>query len=214
MQTNLQYDCQCSKCCCDRLSDPTLIPTAAEKFIADAPSSQSHSDVYIEDNYWVIYGYAILNAPTVEQLKGFSPIVEVGAGTGYWAWELRLAGLDIVPTDPLPKHSFGKSAPWTQILRLTGPQAAKQYPSRNLLICWPDFNKTWPEETIKQFTGEYVLYAGEPEVGCTGTLEMFEELSASFTLEQVLEIPRFRANNDRLYVYKRHTQPPPEQQTQ
>ena len=199
-----RHHCSCAHCNCLRLREPALPPTAAEKLITETPPQISHSDIATQDAYWRTFGYAILNAATVEFLKKYSPIVEAGAGTGYWAWELQKAGLDVVPTDPSPEIRFPDATLWTNVLPLTGPQAAAARPGRNLLLCWPDREGEWPQRTLETFTGNRLIYVGEERNGCTGTPEMFNILDDTFTLERTHAIPRFRGNNDHLFIYIRN----------
>ena len=144
MNPSTRHPCSCAHCNCVRLRDPALPPTAAESLITETPPPASHSDLATQDAYWRTIGYAILNTPTVEFLKAYTPIVEAGAGTGYWAWELQKAGIDVVPTDPSPEIRFPEATPWTKVLPLAGPQAAATHPDRNLLLCWPDREGDWP----------------------------------------------------------------------
>jgi hypothetical protein len=58
------------------------LPSARQKGKAGRPSSPS-----------------VGSAP-VQVLAPYAPIVEVGAGSGYWAYELRQAGVEVVATDP------------------------------------------------------------------------------------------------------------------
>lgn len=201
--------CLCVQCHCNQLSDPATEPTEAEKLIAQGHPPQPHSkytsDTAKQDAYWRHFGYAVLNRPTVEFLRKFNPIVEAGAGTGYWAWELQQAGLDVIATDPCPADRFPDATPWTKVLPLKGPEAVKAHPDRNLLLCWPEREGVWPQETLAAFTGKHLLYVGEEREGCTGTYEMFDTLEDLFTLDQVHEIPRFAGNNDYLFIYTRNT---------
>src|SRR5580692_3306348 len=46
------------------------------------------------------FGFAVITEEVIALLKGYQPILEVGAGSGYWSYELRKAGIDIITTDP------------------------------------------------------------------------------------------------------------------
>ena len=61
----------------------------------DAPTTWCLRELYLQQ-----YGFAILDEATVQVLAPYAPIVEVGAGSGYWAYELRQAGVEVVATDP------------------------------------------------------------------------------------------------------------------
>ena len=91
----------------------------------DAPQPWGLRELYLQQ-----YGFAILDEATVQVLAPYAPIVEVGAGSGYWAYELRQAGVEVVATDPGTGryHGLKRWVPWLPIARLTGVQAVQQYP--------------------------------------------------------------------------------------
>jgi hypothetical protein len=49
-----------------------------------------------------LYAFAAPNSRALKALAEVSPIIEVGAGVGYWALLLRQAGVAVVATDALP----------------------------------------------------------------------------------------------------------------
>jgi hypothetical protein len=58
------------------------------------------SQIELRQQFSARFGLAILDTRTLNLVRSFSPLLEVGAGSGYWAHELRKAGADIIPTDP------------------------------------------------------------------------------------------------------------------
>ena len=49
-----------------------------------------------------VYAYAPPNAAALEALLARTPLLELGAGTGYWARLLRGAGADVLALDIAP----------------------------------------------------------------------------------------------------------------
>lgn len=45
------------------------------------------------------YSWGVISRHAVDIIKQYSPVLEVGAGNGYWAYELARHGVDIVATD-------------------------------------------------------------------------------------------------------------------
>lgn len=95
------------------------------------------------------------------------PMLEIGAGTGHFAEALRLAGADIIATNPkeaeyrfqVGKHGF--------VLPYDGLEARKLFPNRKLLIfAWPCYGLNWATEVLKT-RPERVIYVGEGHGGCT-----------------------------------------------
>src|SRR5262249_51172948 len=136
----------------------------------------------LRELYRTHYGFAILDEATVQVLAPYAPIVEVGAGSGYWAYELRQAGVEVVATDPGTGryHGLTRWVPWLPIQRLSGVQAVRQYPDHTLLIVWPDYGQRWVSKTLRAYRGETVLYVGEGKEGCTGDAAFHAVLAARF----------------------------------
>eukprot|EP01126_Amoeba_proteus_P039268 TRINITY_DN4131_c0_g1_i3.p2 TRINITY_DN4131_c0_g1~~TRINITY_DN4131_c0_g1_i3.p2 ORF type:complete len:177 (-),score=18.56 TRINITY_DN4131_c0_g1_i3:882-1412(-) len=45
------------------------------------------------------YSWGVLCAHAIEVIQRYSPVLEVGAGNGYWAYELAKRGVNVVATD-------------------------------------------------------------------------------------------------------------------
>ncbi len=48
------------------------------------------------------YAYVLPDGASLAMLAELGPLVEVGAGTGYWAQRLRVLGVDVVALDQAP----------------------------------------------------------------------------------------------------------------
>jgi len=111
------------------------------------------------------YAYVLPQSYLLGLIARYSPLVEVGAGTGYWSYLLRQRGADVVAYDQAPlggdrsnRYHFGLW-PWTQVLE--GDTAVVQsHPDRALLICWPPLYSSLGE-VLRFFSGEYVIYVGD-----------------------------------------------------
>lgn len=66
------------------------------------------------------YSWAIPDSRALSILQNFAPLIEIGAGKGYWGDLLKKKGIDIICFDKLVPES-----PWTEIL-LGGPEKLKQ----------------------------------------------------------------------------------------
>src|SRR4051812_25298577 len=78
------------------------------------------------------YSWAVPSPEAVEEIARHSPIIEIGAGTGYWAWLLSQAGSDVVACDAnvvAPPHWFA--------VREGGPGVLSEHSERALFLCWP-----------------------------------------------------------------------------
>ena len=166
----------------------------------DAPTTWCLRELYLQH-----YGFAILDEATVQVLAPYAPIVEVGAGSGYWAYELRQAGVEVVATDPGTGryHGLKHWVPWLPIERLTGVQAVQQYPDHTLLIVWPDYGQRWVSATLRAYRGAPVLYVGQGKAGCTGDAAFHAALAARFPAVSVHPIPQFDNYHDALHICRR-----------
>lgn len=76
----------------------------------------------------------------VNTLVEMGPLVEIGAGAGYWARLLRDRGSDILAFDQMPvEHNSWTTdvvAPWTEV-DLGGIEMLHEHPDRAVFVCWP-----------------------------------------------------------------------------
>ncbi|MFC4910926.1 hypothetical protein [Actinomadura gamaensis] len=145
------------------------------------------------------YAYAIPSPETVEWVKSFcgeTPIVELGAGRGYWAAQLNKAGLNIEaydsePPDKVANVSFprvvGQVDIWHPVRSLDDFAVRGQTADYTLLLCWPPgWGSQMSSQALNKFEeaeGERLVYIGEPRGGKTGNDPFFEALNARWRLE-------------------------------
>lgn len=117
----------------------------------------------------------------VEQLDGRG-VVEVGAGTGYWAWQLEQAGVDVAAYDPYPPgedNEYCKAGPYTTILA-DDATAIKHHQDRALLMVWPPYGGEHARHALSVYEGDLLIYAGESWGGCTADDGFYELLDAEW----------------------------------
>lgn len=147
-----------------------------------------------------VYAYAIPSPETLAWAVGFSgnrPLVEAGAGRGYWAAQLANAGLavdayDAEPPDRTNNVSFPGAAGQRDVWHPVGD--LEQYAARIdagadhvLLLCWPPgWGNTMASQALKEFEragGERLIFIGESKGGKTADDTFFECLAARWSLE-------------------------------
>jgi hypothetical protein len=84
------------------------------------------------------FSWAVPNLDALHALLALGPLVELGAGTGYWAWLLTRMGADIVAYDVAESHEGQGYRFRHPLVRDGGVDALKSSGSRALLLCWPD----------------------------------------------------------------------------
>ncbi|MDH2424849.1 hypothetical protein [Sphaerisporangium sp. TRM90804] len=110
-------------------------------------------------------------------------VVEVGAGSGYWAWQLAQAGVDVVAYEPndVTDNTFVEiTEPYYPLLR-DDASAAGKHPDRALLLSWPSYSDPWASHALSAYEGDLLLYVGEGESGCCADDAFFELLDAEWT---------------------------------
>lgn len=123
------------------------------------------------------YAFAVPDGAALDAVRAASPrgVVEVGAGTGYWAHLLHERGVDVVAYDSAPAGSaenpwFATSAPWFDV-QPGDHGVVEGHAERTLLLVWPTRNEDWAADAVGLFAaagGTTLAYAGETTGGRTG----------------------------------------------
>ena len=169
------------------------------------------------------YAWAIPDPPSlqflVDCLAGKS-VVEMGAGTGYWAWQLSQLGVDILAYDHAPPQLAGTNryhSPRTEDERaLTGelrsvwfdvqagePECIARHGDRVLLLCWPPYSDDMAVQSLKAYTGTHLIYIGESDGGCTADEAFFELLTAEWEEVATHRPVQWWGIHDWITVYER-----------
>ena len=166
--------------------------TEAEKFLEergfvdlndDDFLSVKNLDIYRIQDMWQIrylylqkFGFAIASTEAIQAIARLSPLLDIGAGCGYWTYELLKAGADCTAIDTQTgKYMMDSKNPsiaywtnfWTKIRKVDASFAVKRNPNTNLLFCWPDYDVSWPTKALAASKCKYVAYVGEGSGGCT-----------------------------------------------
>ncbi len=111
---------------------------------AHAPLSSKCSVASIEQRFdWrtcicSYFAWAVPNDAALQTLLKLGPLVELGAGTGYWAWLLARMGADIIAFDLAESHEGQGFRFKHKLVRDGGLEVLKSNGKRALLLCWPD----------------------------------------------------------------------------
>ena len=167
------------------------------------------------------YACAIPNEQAMDALAQLSlPIVEIGAGAGYWGALLRLRGVDCVLYDRSPPTSDGNNPyfnrQYTEVLPGDHGKAAL-HPGHALLLVWPYSDSEaeapwardkdpWDVQALRSFQGSTVAHVGDmnEHAPTVTTSTAFKQLlTASFREVERIDLPSWAHSHDSLTIWKR-----------
>lgn len=154
------------------------------------------------------FSWSVPNEAALQKIASLGPLVEVGAGAGYWSALLRARGVDLLVYDAHPVESrrswFHSTAErsWTNVAEGTENVAAN-HADRTLFLSWPPHNEPMGANTLWHFTGNRLVYVGEGRGGVTGDVRFHDMLEANWNLVETVAIPQWKGRSDALYVYER-----------
>jgi hypothetical protein len=141
------------------------------------------------------YSWAVPNEEAVLYLSEFDSLIEVGAGSGYWAKCIEDDGGSVRATDIDPPDET-----WADVeeaaavdLDLTGEA---------VLMVWPPYDEMMAA-SVARGSPNHICYVGEPRGGCTGDGEFFNILEREYGLAAKVDIPSYTGVNDDLFHYIR-----------
>lgn len=147
-----------------------------------------------------LFSWAIPGEGALGVLGGYGPLVECGAGTGYWAALLRARGVDVVASDIAPGRT-----PWTEVAPGRAVAAVRASRDRTLFVCWPPYDDDGASyAAVRAYRGDVLLYAGGASGGPTGTVRFHAELGLNWTPVEQVAVPNWPGLRDRLFVYRRN----------
>lgn len=166
-----------------------------------------------ERRVWCVrrYAFAIPTPSALDTLARYAPIVELGAGTGYWAFLLRRRGVDCVvydlaPPDRAANPNRFQPLTWTRVEQ-GGIEALADHPDRALFLCWPSYRDPFAARALDAYAGTTLLYIGELAGGHTADDAFFAQLGRHWRAVETLPLPNWPGTRDALTVYRRLDEP-------
>eukprot|EP00958_Prasinococcus_capsulatus_P004551 scaffold420_cov404-Prasinococcus_capsulatus_cf.AAC.7 len=169
-----------------------------------------------------LFAFAVPNTKAISTLASMDlAIVEIGAGTGYWASLLRrwtrthdsktvIHAFDACPGRGNEYH--GDCVSFTEVLsggvgmisRFEEEQRRKGAKREKLalLLCYPPPDTSMAQKCLKLFQGDVVVYVGEL-FGNTGTSQFHRDLFAKFVATEKILLPNFGNTCYGMTIWKR-----------
>lgn len=183
------------------------------------------------DAWQARFGFAVPDDRALDLIARHSPggVVEIGAGTGYWARLLADRGVDVVAYDiappPAPDNSwFAGQQPWHPVIA-ADERIVTRHADRTLLLVWPTRDEDWAADAALlhlEGGGRRLVYVGEPPGGRSGDARLHAVLGLAegclacaygvtdvpctcgvgtrWTVLQQLPLPRWGDREDTLYL--------------
>ena len=140
-----------------------------------------------------VYAWAIPSPTDLEFIADVlagRPLLDLGAGTGYWAHLLDAVGIDVLAVDRDPPHlaentwhhgADGAPAPTYHPVHAGTEEVLDDHPDRVLFLCWPPYQWPFADIALARYTGDTFLFCGEPANGCTADEAFYYRLEAEWT---------------------------------
>jgi len=132
----------------------------------------------------VRFSYVLPDPLLLSVLRGLAPLVEIGAGTGYWAHRLRQMKTDIIAIDQSPPgglctNRYHPDAPsWTTVVEGDQTMLAA-HSDRTLFVCWPPLFSSLGD-CLTFYAGDAVAWLGDTGVRTAqpaGLSEQFRQVA-------------------------------------
>ncbi len=181
--------------------------------LADIKESSANTFMYrsmISDEIARLLTWAIPTDELIQHLSSTtSKIIEVGAGTGYWAKLLNDAGVDVIAYDlnpafpgSLENDEFPYIKLFYEVLEADAKVAGK-YPDRSLLLVWPPYKTSMAFDALIAYGdagGQDLIYVGEMN-GCTADSQFFDLLDEKWVMTERFDIPQKDMVKDAAYRF-------------
>jgi len=152
------------------------------------------------------YSWAVPNQDAIDIIASCTPIIEIGAGTGFWAYLIEQAGGVCYAYDDFSwknctnaRVHFKKI--WTNV-REGSFEKIKDHPDSTLFLCWPPYRDPLALNCLNTYEGNTLLYVGERD-GCTGCGEFQALIDKEWEEINSIQIPQYFGIHDYLMVLKR-----------
>ncbi|ROO60440.1 hypothetical protein EDC02_2312 [Micromonospora sp. Llam0] len=151
-----------------------------------------------------LYSYAVPSLEALDRLAELGALVEIGAGSGYWARLLRDRGVDVVAYDHLLPGDNGyiADAPrWSPVT--TGDErAVRTHPDRTLFVCWPERPGGFLPHVLDAYEpARLALITDGRQRGDIDPL--YDRLDAGWRQTAQVSIPQWPYRFDSLVIFRR-----------
>uniref|UniRef100_A0A0G4GBZ9 MYND-type domain-containing protein n=1 Tax=Chromera velia CCMP2878 TaxID=1169474 RepID=A0A0G4GBZ9_9ALVE len=184
----------------------------------DAPSKADVANAWIRELMTPLrdsFSYAVPTELAIDIMKGYikkRPVIDLGAGTGYWSMKLKKAGVSVVPADKSPlDRSFyssgGARVYFTSVFNAN--ESILSYFARWVLLLVYPPSGPMAAAALQEFKGRYVIFVGNKglQAGAGGfpqaDEDFFRILKEKFVMKEQVALPSHCFSNDAVSIFKR-----------
>jgi len=216
----------------ERYSDEPMSLEGPRDFARSAMDStliQAERDRFLSE-----FSFAVPTREALDRICQFSPLLEIGAGSGAWAKLLAMRGADIIATDPggeifVAFHQGDQPRRWHwetfyyPVQPLQGKTAVRRWLNRNVFCSWPSLQRRWLRQAARaMLPGRVLLVVREDATADQRTWNYveyhFKPLGEERDgwVDNSIELPTWHFMHDHLEVWQKKTRreldetPPPE----
>eukprot|EP00039_Didymoeca_costata_P009916 m.132416 g.132416 ORF g.132416 m.132416 type:complete len:313 (+) comp14647_c0_seq3:34-972(+) len=152
------------------------------------------------------WGCARWTEVAMNELCSRGLLIEIGAGNGRWAEELRNRGCDILAFDKEPANAPGFVSK-SSVVQQGDHTVLSRYPDRTLFICYPppmgDQNSCMAVQCLQFYKGDTFVYVGEGRGGSCASEGFFDVLERDWVCEKIIDLDPFEQCFERMFVMRR-----------
>lgn len=153
------------------------------------------------------YSEAIPTLEALRLLATLSPLVELGAGAGYWARLLRDRGTEIVAYDPVAPESndwTAKLHAWTEVRPGDAVTAITEHPDRVPFACWPPRPYGYMSDVLRTYCGTKIALITDGRfLGLEDHADpLYDVLESEWILDERVQLPHWPGRHDSLMTWR------------
>jgi hypothetical protein len=151
-----------------------------------------------------LYAYAVPTAEAVDRIAQLGPLVELGAGAGYWARLLRDRDGDVIAYDRAPPAAnswIADAPPWSSV-SLGDETALAAHADRALFVCWPERPNGCLPAVLDGLRPQWLALITDGRAQ-TSTDPLYERLDTGWHQSAEVSLPRWPGRHDSLAIFSR-----------
>jgi hypothetical protein len=165
----------------------------------------SRNSMCLRDICSIKYAWAIPCDEAIQEIVKHSPIIEIGAGTGYWANLITQAGGGVAAYDVRPvnlkNNLFHPGAQPFFDVKVGNHKKIPQHPNCTLMLCWPPCHSKLTKKCLDLYRQDTLIYIGEYNTNSSWSEDLDDP--SKWLLEKIIKIPQWQALHDEMFIFKR-----------